>query len=202
VFQCIRCRAIVGDSIRTLGTFQDLGALATEVCSANVASSVEITTSTRASDRGSTYRVLNCAVCCAVLGRSYLTAPPHLEVLRGAITFDIGSLQSYVLGSSQTASSLTMNPNNFAKGGSSTGAEAAVVNQSMSAVSSSVEDELRAELLKVQTIILSINERVSNIEQREILRTDDLIGDDEAVTSPLAGNGCNLNESPKRRRVP
>jgi hypothetical protein len=146
----------VGDSLRTVGTFEALNALAVEVCTNVTAAPAVLLDAERYA-----YRQLHCAKCTAPLGKAYLRAPPHLQALVGAITFDVDSLQSYPLGTASNTASLlpvatpsaTLNNDAAGEGGET-------------AVGWSVEEELRAELLKVQAIILSMNERVTAIEAR------------------------------------
>jgi len=162
IYQCLQCRTIVGDSLRTVGNFETLNALAVEVCT-NVAASEALQTD----GEQSTYKQLYCACCSSMLGRAYIRAPPHLEALVGAITFDLDSLQSYPLGSAlQTASSLpVVNSHNNGIDDGTTGSNAAYGGSG--SVIAKVEEDLRAELHKLQMIILSLNERVVAIESRD-----------------------------------
>jgi hypothetical protein len=198
VFQCVACRTIVGDSLRTIGTFEELGAFSTEVCSNNVVASKDISTSTRANDHGATYRILHCAQCHAELGSTYLTTPARFSALRGAITFNISSLQSYALGDAVPAGLL---PSHEGSVQPATAASTTHIDP-VAGVSSSVEDELRAELLKIQTIILSLNERVLNIESREPTGVAEDIRDSEDTTSAMANTSASRRSpaSPKRSR--
>ena len=90
VFQCIACRTIVGDSLRTVGTFEELNAIVLECC-ANVTK----TSSLEVDDERKAFHRLNCACCGTSLGWTYVRAPSHLAALIGAVAFDISSLQSY-----------------------------------------------------------------------------------------------------------
>ena len=155
VFHCAQCRTVVGDSLRTVGTFEALNALAVEVCTNVTAAPALLVDVER-----SAYRQLHCTKCTASLGKAYVRAPPHLQALVGAITFDVDSLQSYQLGTaSETASSLSVATSSAASTSDPAG--------DGETVGSSVEEELRAELLKVQTIILSMNERLAAIEAHQ-----------------------------------
>jgi hypothetical protein len=165
VFQCVQCRTIVGDSLRTVGAFEALNALAVEVCTGVTTAPALIADAER-----SAYRWLHCAHCAACLGKAYVRAPPHLQALVGAITFDVDSLQSYPLGdASETAASLPV----VAAGVRSIGGAAGSGAAGDSSVVPNAEEELREELLKVQTIILSLNERVMAIEARHAEEDED-----------------------------
>lgn len=172
-----------------VGNFEALNALAIEVCTNVVASDALLS-----DEKHSIYKQLHCAYCSSPLGRAYVRAPPHLQALLGAITFDLDSLQSYPLGSAvQTASSLpVLNSNNNDIVGI-TGESAA---HGGGGVLPKVEEELRAELHKLQTIILSMNERVVAIESRG----SDFSVEDSAPAKAGNGHAAASSSSSKRRK--
>jgi len=172
-----------------VGNFEALNALAVEVCTNVVASDALLS-----DEKHSTYKQLHCAYCSSPLGRAYVRAPPHLQALLGAITFDLDSLQSYPLGSAvQTASSLpVVNLNNRGVDGIS-GESAA---HGGGGVLPKVEEELRAELHKLQTIILSINERVVAIESRD----SNIAVEDSALEKAKNEHAAIASSSSKRRK--
>lgn len=104
----------------------------------------DITTSTAPADRGSTYQALQCVHCTARVGRVYVTTVPDLDELRGRYTLDTEAICSYELG-----------------GG---GGDAALPPR----VPGDVEADLRAELAKMQGVILSIHERLAAVEARPL----------------------------------
>ena len=144
VFQCRSCNTIVGDSLSIESTNERLGALTlTRVSSLQRVD--DITTSTAPGDRGSTYQALQCVACGASVGKVYVTTVPDLDALRGRYTLDTEAICSYELGG----------------GGGAGGAELLP-----STVSTPVEAELRAELSKIQGVILSLHERLAAVENR------------------------------------
>jgi hypothetical protein len=149
VLMCRECRAVVADTLRTVGTFEDLGALAVEVGrgSALARSPSVSTCGSKDAMSGATYHAIHCRHCRAVLGRGYLAVPrgKRPELCRnGAITFDTSALSSYELGSgNDNATALP-----FLEGDDSS-------SSSSSSMQSREGEELRAELVKVQ-VSLSI----------------------------------------------
>ena len=166
VFQCRSCNTIVGDSLSIESTNERLGALTLSRVS-SLQRSDDITTSTAPADRGSTYQALQCVHCTARrprpvtlfaaqlrrrrppraqarVGRVYVTTVPDLDELRGRYTLDTEAICSYELG-----------------GG---GGDAALPPR----VPGDVEADLRAELAKMQGVILSIHERLAAVEARPL----------------------------------
>lgn len=171
VFQCIGCRTILGDSLRITTSVESLNSIALDVC-ANLTRSTLTLTSSVGADRGAIYHMLHCAHCDAVVGKAYVSTPPHLAVLERIVTLDISALQSYPFGqAAETASSLrqrspTVGPPRVVEAATTATLASSSNTPVAPGIPSTVEDEIRAELIKVQTIILSLNERVRNIEGR------------------------------------
>ena len=167
-----QCRTVVGDSLCLVGTFQDLNVITVTTCT-NLTRSAGTEEEVEGGAVGAHFFRVFCAKCNACVGKSYTTTPLHLAQLRGAITLDIDRLQSYPIGdATTTAATLPIAP--LVEGGAPNNSRSSSRSSSSSSggggeegtVGRSVEDELRAEILKVQAIILSLNERVVALEAR------------------------------------
>jgi hypothetical protein len=150
VFQCIDCRAIVGDSLGAVGVFRELDSVVVDRCT-GMTQSLSITTTP-----GFTYRRLQCAKCEAAIGRAYLTAPQHFAAVIGAISLSIDRLNSYPLGmATDTAATMHLSPS-----------LPPTSTESKARISSEAEEDLRAELVKMKAIILALKERVVTLETK------------------------------------
>lgn len=143
LFQCIHCRNIVGDSLSLISTSETLKVVVVSSCTS-------VTKSPRSTTvESSTFCDVNCSRCRNPLGKLYSSSPD--ESLTQGVAFDVDSLQSYVLGSAvMTGSAIPETSREIAR--------------AESTLPPTAEDKLRSELLKVQTIILLMNERLQSLE--------------------------------------
>ena len=147
VFQCRSCRIIVGDSLSIVATHEALSAMTLSRV-ASLSTSEEQTF-----DGGNAFRALHCVGCTARVGRVYFETVPELEPVRGYYTLDTDAICSYELAAPP--------------GEAQTYELAAPPGEAHDrSVAPSVEAELRAELHKVQGVILSLHERLLAVERR------------------------------------
>ena len=146
----------MGDSLGTVVTDQDLDAIVIETCTNVVAANGPVEVAADGPAAGSAFRRLHCALCMSEVGRAYERMGAgcgRLGGLVGCAALTVAALQSFALGTAIDTPATMPVVGSAGDGGGG------------DSVGSSVEDELRAELLKVQTIILSLNERVINLER-------------------------------------
>ena len=136
VLQCRSCRTIVGDTSSLV--MKNRGVIAIETAT-SVTRAPETRTSKEGNDRGCTYSLLSCSTCEATLGRLYLTTPRAMDNMRDCYTFDTAALSTYAVGSAADDAAPTL------------GAPDAT-------------DELRADLTKVQDVLLGLHTRLTNLE--------------------------------------
>eukprot|EP00053_Salpingoeca_punica_P016844 m.160644 g.160644 ORF g.160644 m.160644 type:complete len:204 (-) comp17055_c1_seq1:482-1093(-) len=138
VFQCARCFRIVGDSFAWVSASQELNTL-TLSAAKSIHISTQMETSRKPQDLGSTYTSFSCE-CSAVLGRVYKTTGRHLDPIRDLLTFDLDAISSYKLGSSDTAAPVE------------------------DVLDIPTARGLQDQMLKVQNVILVMNERLQAVE--------------------------------------
>ena len=97
VFQCLKCRSIVGDSLSVVSIHQGMQ-LITLSAAEHIRREKEIYTSKSGDDIGSTFYRFSCKICSSVIGRYYLTTSKDLDALREQFSFDIQAVSSYQLG--------------------------------------------------------------------------------------------------------
>ena len=107
VFQCLKCRSIVGDSLSVVSIHQNMQ-LITLSAADHIRREKEIYTSKSGDDIGSTFYRFSCTLCSSVIGRYYLTTSKDLDALREQFSFDIQAVSSYQLG--KPAMSTTLPP--------------------------------------------------------------------------------------------
>lgn len=100
VFQCLRCRAIIGDSF-SLICISEEQQLITLSSANNIQRDGDIFTSKTGDDVGSTFYRFSCKICNAGLGKYYLTTSKDLDQLREQFSFEISQVSSYQLGTTQ-----------------------------------------------------------------------------------------------------
>ncbi|XP_045197195.2 uncharacterized protein LOC123551944 [Mercenaria mercenaria] len=142
VFQCSQCDAIVGDSTSWVSANKimrtiTLGRITSKV---GVKSAIEVSQS--GIDKGSTFLPIYCINCNEVLGKQYLASPPELDYIRGSFTLHVEKLNSYEVGSAE------------ARGNSDL---ADMVNVPSPGY-------LMARMNKMQFLIVSMNDRIKNLE--------------------------------------
>ena len=147
VFQCKSCGVIVGDSWTMQSSDEGMETI-TLAAASNVSRAQEPVTSKEGADMGSTFHLLHCAKCEALLGRVYLTTARQLDPLRDMFTFSTAAVTSYLLGSSE-----------FAAPGFGTVASTGEAGVNAPPASASADD-----ITKLQSLILVLDDRVSELE--------------------------------------
>eukprot|EP00898_Chlorokybus_atmophyticus_P004266 jgi/Chlat1/4840/Chrsp31S04873 len=180
VFQCGRCRAVVGDSTALVRhpLARDLAAITLHAASnIQVADSTCPQASTSGADAGSTYLVLKCKACGTAVGRVYRATPRHLDVIRDMLTFSTDALCSYQIGTSEVMGRTdhVPNPHDYQR---------KVTHQRPPSspfgplLDSHDDDDdvdasaarvlvLEEQLLKAQNLLLLYNERLERLEQQQ-----------------------------------
>ncbi|ORY00696.1 hypothetical protein K493DRAFT_335258 [Basidiobolus meristosporus CBS 931.73] len=97
VFQCGKCRAIVGDSFSWVCATRELNAVSLYGKSEQVKLGEDLLTSNAGYDLGSTYIPLSCS-CNASIGKVYKTTSRSLDNVRDMYTFMLDSVTCYELG--------------------------------------------------------------------------------------------------------
>ena len=138
VLQCRSCRTIVGDTSSLVMKKRGVIAIETAV---SVTRARETRTSKEGDDRGCTYALLSCATCDAHLGRWYMTTPRAMDAMRDCHAFDAAALTTCSVGSSAA------------------GDDAAAALGAPDPT-----EELRADLTKVQDVLLGLHTRLTNLE--------------------------------------
>ncbi|CAG8582208.1 323_t:CDS:2 [Paraglomus occultum] len=98
VFQCIKCRLIVGDSFAWVNADKDLRSVALHAKPANIRVGTEVEWSRGGIDLGSTYVLTYCHGCGNVLGKVYHTTPRKFDYIRDLIMIDLDQVTTYQLG--------------------------------------------------------------------------------------------------------
>ncbi len=162
VFSCAKCRTIVGDSFSFLSSNESMQTI-TLTASSNIQRSADVYTSKSGSDVGSTYFSFTCNNCQCTLGRYYLTTSKDLDDLREKFTFNVNYVSSYELGTSQHGKM----PDPIEDGSDKTDKKSVSNNnEDDSALSKTRNDVngLNEEVLKVQTVLVGVLERIETLE--------------------------------------
>ncbi|XP_032234847.1 protein Mis18-alpha isoform X2 [Nematostella vectensis] len=144
VFQCLSCQVILGDSFSWVCADQDLQVVVLSAVTSNVSIEEGLETSTDGQDIGSTFIPLRCKSCKSGIGRIYRTTPLELDMIRDVFSLDCSSIKSYELGtqagknSYKTADELLDIP---------------------------TAKDLKNEILKLQSVVVSLNERLQSVEK-------------------------------------
>lgn len=164
VFQCGTCRSIFGDSYSFVGSNAEL-LLVTLSAVTNITTAKEPQTSKDGMDMGSSFQELLCAQCQTVLGRKYVTTPVPLDPIRGLYSFATNTIASYQLGYPQLS---------LEQGALSTSVDAikrATIECDEAVKLLSVDrnevGKLRADMTKVQNLLLVVDERLHQLETGE-----------------------------------
>ncbi len=142
VFQCSKCRTIIGDSLAWVGAYEELAAVTLHHVSASaIRTRKNLVTSQNAFDLGSTFVILECRVCDELIGRMYKTTPKHLDDIRDCYSLDAKSVDSYQLGGE---TNVTGERHPF---------------------SMQTDTYLASQIHKFQSVIVGVEERVAALEQ-------------------------------------
>eukprot|EP00041_Stephanoeca_diplocostata_P009373 m.144356 g.144356 ORF g.144356 m.144356 type:complete len:198 (+) comp17710_c0_seq2:86-679(+) len=154
VFMCQGCSSIVGDSFAWVCSDESSNSLTLHAVPDSVrvmcnedTGDEELHTSRDRRDFGSTFAQLQCCKCDDVLGKLYRSTPRRLDTVRDMYTLDVSKIISYELG----------------RGASREGLE--------DIMSLSTADALQSDIVKLQNMVLVLNEKIELLEQNTIQKS-------------------------------
>eukprot|EP00762_Andalucia_godoyi_P000477 ANDGO_03088.mRNA.1 Kinetochore protein mis18 len=142
VFQCEKCRVILGDTFSLVTADGEMQMVCLELASPHVVVDKDafLVSPASARDAGSTFHILKCASCKAVLGRQYKTTDAAMDPWRGKFALSTKSISSYQLGKGSQG-----------------------IDQLFSTYHSL--SRVSEDLLKVQQMLILFSERIQALEQ-------------------------------------
>eukprot|EP01135_Chromosphaera_perkinsii_P011840 Nk52_evm31s2506 gene=Nk52_evmTU31s2506 len=153
VFQC-SCRSVVGDSFSWLCAKESLNTISLTAIPVHTGTvevqrdKLQAVLQQGAPDCGATYNPIKCATCGKLLGRVYRTTARDLDDIRDAYTFDLNAISSYQLGVE-----IEGQKGDLVKPETLLSLPTAAV--------------LQEGMIKVQNMILLLNERLEQVEAQE-----------------------------------
>ncbi|RLN90629.1 hypothetical protein BBJ28_00012965 [Nothophytophthora sp. Chile5] len=159
VFQCSTCRSIFGDSYAFVCSTEALW-LVTLSAATNVAQAPEVQTAQDGPDAGSSYFELLCQNCQAVLGRKYLATPVALDSIRDLYSFSTEAITSYTLGDPMRDADASVQ-------GMQQAAMACSNTLNTLAADRDEMARLREEMEKVKGLMVTVDERLAQLEESE-----------------------------------
>ncbi|XP_014665855.1 PREDICTED: protein Mis18-alpha-like [Priapulus caudatus] len=156
VFQCAKCNVIIGDSTSWAFANKSLSGVVLHATTQNVTETQMVRTSDEDVDFGSTYTLLQCNNCKTTIGRVYKTTPKKLDEVRDLFMFSVPMISSYHLGSFEQKTN--------------TNAE--------NLLDIPTARYLNSQLWKIQSLIVTMNNRLTALENCvEVESNDELNGD-------------------------
>ncbi|CCI43941.1 hypothetical protein ABG067_004416 [Albugo candida] len=175
IFQCNKCRSILGDSFSFVCSSKKLSTLTLDAVT-NVVIKEYTKTSQQGIDIGSSFRDVFCRKCKMLIGQYYLTTPRELDDIRNCYSLFTKSIASYQLGHphrmrSQRRQDQDENDvrsmSSFAETTSNCVMEVEALSHDRAKVSKLYDD-----MSKVQNLLLVLDERLHAVEKQEEQKYD------------------------------
>lgn len=165
VFQCATCSSVVGDSLELVATDEALQVLTLSKMTAVVRACGPPEAPSSGPDGGASFHRISCARCRARLGRVYTQTPSRLAHFREVLVVDVAALKSYGLGTAAlSADAVPEDPLDDGESQSQPQTPPGRAPAQPNGSGFEHEMDVQAELLKVHTVLLALNERLLRLE--------------------------------------
>ncbi|CAB4375780.1 unnamed protein product [Rhizophagus irregularis] len=167
VFQCLKCRLIVGDSFAFVTADRDLNSVVLYAKPHNIRVGTDLLWSREGIDIGSTYIMIYCNGCNLTLGKVWRTTPRKLDYIRDLYTLNLDCVMIYQLGD-------FIDPNSTPT--------------DIHTLPSSRMQQIS--INKLKDMILILNERITTLEHTLDKRVNKTPNDSAVSSSTEGSNAC------------